>query len=182
MLPGNVGVARVWMFCSFSGFPAASSTVRHPIITFQWLVILPARTQPIRLAANIRQPRQSTASRSRPAARPVSSPTVPGWRYRKQGRAVDAVPVPELQVGRLGDTLEPRGTRQASGDEALGTMDTQLAVSLITADIEDGGSMLSATWSDGRASRFPAIWLADNRPEGRQGTEGQRLVDALELP
>ena len=90
--------------------------------------------------------------------------------------------MPELQVDRLGDTLEPRGTRQAGGDEALGTMDTQLAVSLTTADIEDGGSMLSATWSDGRASRFPAIWLADNRPEGRQGTEGQRFVDALELP
>ncbi len=76
--------------CSLSRFPAASSTVRHPIITCQWLVILPARIRPIRLAANIRQPRRSTASRSRPAARPVSSPTVPGWRYRKQGRAVDA--------------------------------------------------------------------------------------------
>ncbi len=48
--------------------------------------------------------------------------------------------------------------------------------------LADGGAMLSITWADGRASRFPAIWLADNRPESRRGPEGQRLTDALELP
>jgi [2-(trimethylamino)ethyl]phosphonate dioxygenase len=48
--------------------------------------------------------------------------------------------------------------------------------------IEDGGEMLCVVWADGRRSRFPAIWLADNRPEIRREAEGQRLVDALELP
>jgi gamma-butyrobetaine hydroxylase len=48
--------------------------------------------------------------------------------------------------------------------------------------LEDGGAMLSITWADGRISRFPAIWLADNRPESRRGSEGQRLADALDLP
>jgi alpha-ketoglutarate-dependent taurine dioxygenase len=48
--------------------------------------------------------------------------------------------------------------------------------------LEDGGATLSITWADGRDSRFPAIWLADNRPENRRGPEGQRLTDALELP
>lgn len=42
--------------------------------------------------------------------------------------------------------------------------------------------MLSLFWSEGRESRFPAIWLADNRPESRRGPEGQRLGDALDLP
>ena len=48
--------------------------------------------------------------------------------------------------------------------------------------LEVGGEMLWVAWSDGRRSRFPAVWLADNRPETRRGPEGQRLVDALELP
>jgi [2-(trimethylamino)ethyl]phosphonate dioxygenase len=48
--------------------------------------------------------------------------------------------------------------------------------------VEDGGAMLAAAWEDGRRSRFPAIWLADNRPENRRGEEGQKLKDALELP
>jgi gamma-butyrobetaine hydroxylase len=61
-------------------------------------------------------------------------------------------------------------------------MDTRIGVSPAAVAIEDGGGMLSLTWSDGRASRFPAIWLADNRPESRRGDEGQRLGDVLELP
>jgi len=48
--------------------------------------------------------------------------------------------------------------------------------------LEDGGEMLWVAWADGRRSRFPAVWLADNRPETRRGPEGQRLADALELP
>lgn len=48
--------------------------------------------------------------------------------------------------------------------------------------LEDGGSVLAITWLDGRISRFPAVWLADNRPESRQGIDGQRLSDALDLP
>ena len=48
--------------------------------------------------------------------------------------------------------------------------------------IEDGGEMLFLAWSNGRRDRFPAIWLADNRPEARKGPEGQRLTDALDLP
>ncbi len=38
------------------------------------------------------------------------------------------------------------------------------------------------TWADGRVSRFAAIWLLDNRPDGRHGPEGQRLFDVAELP
>jgi [2-(trimethylamino)ethyl]phosphonate dioxygenase len=36
-------------------------------------------------------------------------------------------------------------------------------------------------WADGRRSRFAAIWLLDNRPDGRHGPEGQRLFDIAEL-
>jgi [2-(trimethylamino)ethyl]phosphonate dioxygenase len=61
-------------------------------------------------------------------------------------------------------------------------MDMRVAVSPASVGVEDGGAMLSLTWSDGRTSRFPAIWLADNRPEFRRGDEGQRLSDVLELP
>src|SRR5262249_39770189 len=48
--------------------------------------------------------------------------------------------------------------------------------------IEDGNEMLCLAWPDGRRDRFPAIWLADNRPEARKGEDGQRLTDALDLP
>ena len=61
-------------------------------------------------------------------------------------------------------------------------MDTHIGVSPATVVIEAAGAMLSLTWSDGSTSRFPAIWLADNRPEFRRGDEGQRLSDVLELP
>jgi [2-(trimethylamino)ethyl]phosphonate dioxygenase len=61
-------------------------------------------------------------------------------------------------------------------------MDMRVAVSPASVGVEDGGAMLSLTWSDGRTSRFPALWLADNRPEFRRGDEGQRLSDVLELP
>ncbi len=37
-------------------------------------------------------------------------------------------------------------------------------------------------WADGRRSRFAALWLLDNRPDGRHGPEGQRLFDIAELP
>jgi [2-(trimethylamino)ethyl]phosphonate dioxygenase len=49
-------------------------------------------------------------------------------------------------------------------------------------DMESGGETLGIVWGDGRRSRFPAVWLADNRPESRREAEGQRLADALELP
>src|SRR5690349_719905 len=61
-------------------------------------------------------------------------------------------------------------------------MDTRLAASAANIEVEKGGAAVSMSWPDGRTSRFPAIWLADNRPEGRRGSEGQRLGDALELP
>jgi len=41
---------------------------------------------------------------------------------------------------------------------------------------------LAVDWSDGRQSRFAAIWLLDNRPDGRHGPLGQRLFDIAELP
>ena len=41
---------------------------------------------------------------------------------------------------------------------------------------------LVVNWADGRQSRFAAIWLLDNRPDGRHGPLGQRLFDVAELP
>jgi [2-(trimethylamino)ethyl]phosphonate dioxygenase len=61
-------------------------------------------------------------------------------------------------------------------------MDTHASFSPAGLAIEAGGAMLAVTWADGRVSRFPALWLADNRPETRRGGEGQRLMDAIELP
>ncbi len=61
-------------------------------------------------------------------------------------------------------------------------MDTRASLSPASLGIEDEGAGLVVTWADGRVSRFPALWLADNRPETRRGAEGQRLVDAIELP
>jgi [2-(trimethylamino)ethyl]phosphonate dioxygenase len=46
----------------------------------------------------------------------------------------------------------------------------------------NGGTTLVVIWSDRRESRFPAIWLADNRPENRHKADGQRLLDAADLP
>src|SRR5262245_3719273 len=45
----------------------------------------------------------------------------------------------------------------------------------------DGGS-LTIRWADGRRSRFAAVWLLDNRPDGRHGELGQRRFDVAELP
>jgi len=48
--------------------------------------------------------------------------------------------------------------------------------------ILEHGTVLVVVWADGRESWFPAIWLADNRPENRHKPDGQRLLDAAELP
>ncbi len=50
------------------------------------------------------------------------------------------------------------------------------------AAIRSDGHALTVDWADGRRSRFAAIWLLDNRPDGRHGPDGQRLFDAAELP
>ena len=50
------------------------------------------------------------------------------------------------------------------------------------AAIRSDGHELTVEWADGRRSRFAAIWLLDNRPDGRHGPDGQRLFDAAELP
>jgi len=61
-------------------------------------------------------------------------------------------------------------------------MDTRAALTPATVAIEADGAMVVIAWTDGRASRFPAIWLADNRPEIRHGVDGQRSADTLDLP
>lgn len=61
-------------------------------------------------------------------------------------------------------------------------MDTRASLSPASLAIEGSGAGLVVTWADGRVSRFPALWLADNRPETRRDVEGQRLLDAIELP
>src|SRR4249920_4019703 len=50
------------------------------------------------------------------------------------------------------------------------------------AGISHGRDELTIAWADGRRSRFAAIWLLDNRPDGRHSPEGQRLFDVAELP
>jgi len=50
------------------------------------------------------------------------------------------------------------------------------------AAVRHGGDDLTLEWADGRRSRFAAIWLLDNRPDGRHSPEGQRLFDVAELP
>src|SRR5512144_1613163 len=50
------------------------------------------------------------------------------------------------------------------------------------AAVQHGGDELTIEWADGRRSRFAAIWLLDNRPDGRHSPEGQRLLDVAELP
>jgi len=52
----------------------------------------------------------------------------------------------------------------------------------VVAGLAHDGEALTVTWADGRESRFAAIWLFDNRPDGRHGPDGQRLFDVAELP
>src|SRR5215831_17222531 len=49
------------------------------------------------------------------------------------------------------------------------------------AALRHGERELAIEWADGRHSRFAAIWLLDNRPDGRHGPDGQRLFDIAEL-
>jgi len=50
------------------------------------------------------------------------------------------------------------------------------------AHLRHGDSELTVDWADGRQSRFAAIWLLDNRPDGRHSELGQRRFDIAELP
>jgi len=61
-------------------------------------------------------------------------------------------------------------------------MDTRASLAPKGLAVEGDGAAVAVFWADGRVSRFPALWLADNRPETCRGEEGQRLVDAIELP
>ena len=60
---------------------------------------------------------------------------------------------------------------------------TQEAISHgLIARVAHRADEVTIEWADGRRSRFAAIWLLDNRPDGRHGSEGQRLFDVAELP
>ncbi|MGF6226549.1 gamma-butyrobetaine hydroxylase [Inquilinus ginsengisoli] len=67
-------------------------------------------------------------------------------------------------------------------------MPTALAVSPAVVDtvriaaLAHTADRLTIRWSDGRESPYPAIWLADNRPDRRDRPDGQRLFDAIDLP
>jgi gamma-butyrobetaine dioxygenase len=52
----------------------------------------------------------------------------------------------------------------------------------LIARVAHGTDEVTVEWADGRRSRFAAIWLLDNRPDGRHSPEGQRLFDVAELP
>src|SRR5262249_45834974 len=50
----------------------------------------------------------------------------------------------------------------------------------LIARVSHGVDDVTVEWADGRRSRFAAIWLLDNRPDGGRGPGGQRLFDAAE--
>ena len=52
----------------------------------------------------------------------------------------------------------------------------------VVAALRHSESEVVIDWADGRRSRFAAIWLLDNRPDGRHTPEGQRLFDVGDLP
>ena len=52
----------------------------------------------------------------------------------------------------------------------------------VVAGLTHDAESLTISWADGRQSRFAAIWLLDNRPDGRHGDLGQRRYDVAELP
>lgn len=56
----------------------------------------------------------------------------------------------------------------------------QDAATIAALEWDAGG--LSVTWADGGVSRYPAIWLRDNAPDGRHAGNGQRLFDISSLP
>jgi [2-(trimethylamino)ethyl]phosphonate dioxygenase len=58
--------------------------------------------------------------------------------------------------------------------------DYQRAVAI--AGLSHDSESLTVAWADGRQSRFAAIWLLDNRPDGRHGDLGQRRFDVAEMP
>ena len=64
----------------------------------------------------------------------------------------------------------------------LGSLAEQDGEPARIAGISPGRDELTIEWADGRRSRFAAIWLLDNRPDGRHSPEGQRLFDVAELP
>ncbi len=43
-------------------------------------------------------------------------------------------------------------------------------------------SSLTVEWPDGRVSEFSSHWLRDNCPADRDASNGQRLIDIVELP
>src|SRR5262245_34198840 len=52
----------------------------------------------------------------------------------------------------------------------------------VIAGLAHDAESLTIRWADGRQSRFAAVWLLDNRPDGRHGDRGQRRFDVAELP
>lgn len=57
-------------------------------------------------------------------------------------------------------------------------------MTLLSAEIIDGGGALRLTWADGSAARFHAVWLRDNAldPETRSPENGQRLIALRDIP
>ena len=51
-------------------------------------------------------------------------------------------------------------------------------MTLLSAEIIDGGGALRLTWADGATARFHAVWLRDNAldPETRVDWNGERWV------
>lgn len=80
------------------------------------------------------------------------------------------------------------GAASISATPAEAAMSTALAVppavdeAARIATIAHTADRLTIRWSDGRESPYPAIWLADNRPDRRDRPDGQRLFDAIDLP
>src|SRR5262245_62020409 len=52
----------------------------------------------------------------------------------------------------------------------------------VIAGLAQDNRSLTIRWTDGRRSRFAAVWLLDNRTDGRHGGLGQRRFDVADLP
>src|SRR5262245_53829502 len=80
--------------------------------------------------------------------------------------------------------IAPQCRRDTSQQEIIGMLKLEHTPerAAVIAGLAHDGESLTIRWADGRQSRFPAVWLLDNRPDGRHGALGQRRFDVAELP
>src|SRR5262245_7951833 len=71
---------------------------------------------------------------------------------------------------------------EATGKRSMLKLEHPYQRAAVIAGLTHDADSLTISWADSRQSRFAAIWLLDNRPDGRHGDLGQRRYDVAELP